>query len=149
MIEIIVPGKPRGKGRPRFGAGHAYTPASTRRYEHEIAVEARRAVASCPDWDKSVAMWVYVIATLPVPKSWSGLKRAKAEDGCLFPMTKPDIDNIAKAALDAINGIVFDDDKQVVKLEASKAYCARSATNPLLRDGYLQVIAIKAQGGEA
>ena len=139
MIEIIVPGKPRGKGRPRFGNGHAFTPAGTRRYEREIAVEAQRAVAREADWDKSAAVRVEIIAAFPVPKSWSKGKRADARDGGICPETKPDIDNVAKAVLDALNGIAFEDDKQVVEIVARKLYVpAECASHPLLREGYIR-----------
>ena len=36
------------------------------------------------------------------------------------PATGPDIDNLAKFVLDAMNGIVHEDDRQVVELLASK-----------------------------
>ena len=139
-ISIIVPGKPRGKGRPRFGAGHAYTPASTRRYEHEIAVEAQRAVAGClSDWDKTAPMRVDILAVFPIPVSWSKRKRAEAEAGDIAPQVKPDLDNVVKIALDAINGIVFEDDKQVVKIDASKVYL-EGIPSAWARDGYLQIV---------
>jgi len=37
---------------------------------------------------------------------------------------KPDVDKLARAALDALTGIVYDDDARIVELHASKAYCA-------------------------
>ena len=35
---------------------------------------------------------------------------------------KPDVDNIAKAVLDALNGIAYDDDKQITSLVIDKKY---------------------------
>jgi Holliday junction resolvase RusA-like endonuclease len=35
---------------------------------------------------------------------------------------KPDVDNIAKSILDALNGAAYDDDKQVVALMIHKEY---------------------------
>ena len=35
-------------------------------------------------------------------------------------LVKPDVDNIAKAVLDALNGIAYDDDSQVVELTVKK-----------------------------
>ena len=37
-------------------------------------------------------------------------------------MCKPDVDNIAKAVLDALNGVIWVDDKQVVELTVKKYY---------------------------
>ena len=39
-----------------------------------------------------------------------------------YPSVMPDIDKLARAALDAMTGIVFRDDAQVVRLDATKAY---------------------------
>ena len=40
------------------------------------------------------------------------------------PAKKPDIDNVAKAFLDAMNGTVYLDDTQVVELNIKKVYSA-------------------------
>jgi Holliday junction resolvase RusA-like endonuclease len=44
-----------------------------------------------------------------------------------YPTTKPDADNIAKAVLDALNGILWHDDKQVCQLTIHKVYADRDA----------------------
>lgn len=61
---------------------------------------------------------------LPVPKSWSKRKQADALAGQLMPTTKPDLDNCVKAIFDAVNGIVWTDDVQVVGLRVRKVYGA-------------------------
>jgi Holliday junction resolvase RusA-like endonuclease len=38
------------------------------------------------------------------------------------PCKKPDIDNIAKTYLDAMNGVIFVDDTQVIDLHVKKLY---------------------------
>ena len=38
------------------------------------------------------------------------------------PTKKPDIDNIVKIVLDAMNGIAFKDDTQITKLQVEKLY---------------------------
>jgi Holliday junction resolvase RusA-like endonuclease len=45
-------------------------------------------------------------------------------EGTERPTKKPDIDNIVKAILDGMNGIVYVDDKQVVDLNLTKVYSA-------------------------
>lgn len=47
-----------------------------------------------------------------------GLKPTAPE----HPGTKPDLDKLARAVLDALTGVAFRDDSQVVRLEASKVY---------------------------
>ncbi len=39
-----------------------------------------------------------------------------------FPTTKPDIDKLARATLDSLTGIVFDDDSRIVRLVLVKLY---------------------------
>ena len=56
----------------------------------------------------AVAMTFY----LPRPK------RSKRE----YPSVRPDIDNYCKAVMDALNGMIWQDDGQIVQLEASKRY---------------------------
>lgn len=57
----------------------------------------------------------------PVPGSWSKKARERALSGSTFPTVKPDLDNSFKLA-DALNELVFRDDKQIVKVEISKRY---------------------------
>ena len=42
--------------------------------------------------------------------------------GCIFPSKKPDADNIAKIVLDALNGVAYEDDSQVINLSVQKRY---------------------------
>lgn len=55
-------------------------------------------------------------------KSWPKKTRLNALTGVLRPAGKPDIDNVAKAVLDALNGVAYEDDKQVVILHCEKKY---------------------------
>ena len=43
-------------------------------------------------------------------------------DGLVKHTVKPDIDNLTKAVLDALNGLAWYDDAQIVELNASKTY---------------------------
>lgn len=63
---------------------------------------------------------VMIIANFAIPKSYSE-KRKKALDGQMRPK-KPDVDNIAKFYLDALNEILYDDDAQIVSLNVIKRY---------------------------
>jgi len=46
-----------------------------------------------------------------------------------YPVVKPDLDKIARAVLDAMTGIAFRDDAQVVRLMLSKDYNAESGVH--------------------
>ena len=60
------------------------------------------------------------------PKSHYGTGR---NAGCLkssaprHKTTMPDLDKVNRAIGDALTGIIFKDDSQIVKLESSKSYC--------------------------
>ena len=59
---------------------------------------------------------------LAVPSSWPAWKRQAALRGHVRPTGKPDLDNILKAAKDAMNGVLWVDDAQVVLVVTDKAY---------------------------
>ncbi|MEC4591635.1 RusA family crossover junction endodeoxyribonuclease [Nitrospirillum amazonense] len=125
-IRIHVDGVPVGKGRPRFArqGAHvrAYTPKKTEDYEALVAVHARQAMAGRQILSDPVEM--IVIANMPIPPSWPRWKQAAALDQRISPTTKPDVDNLVKLACDAINGIVYRDDSQVVEIRIRKQYRA-------------------------
>jgi Holliday junction resolvase RusA-like endonuclease len=122
-IYFVVPGAPYGKGRPRAssrgGFVRLYTPAATVAYEGEIARLAEIARAEWPVM--ATPMSLRVIAHHPIPVSWSKKKQQAALAGDVIP-GKPDLDNVAKAVLDALNGVIYEDDKQVIRLVAEKRY---------------------------
>ena len=46
----------------------------------------------------------------------------KSHPSGTFKTTKPDLDNLVKAVLDALNGVAFDDDSKVAEIFAQKLY---------------------------
>lgn len=122
-MEIIVEGEPKGKGRPRFTrTGHVYTPARTREYEDLIAARALEAMEGRQPIPRDVPLRVTIVAVFGVPVSWPKKKRLAALQGVLRHTRKPDYDNVGKAVCDALNGIVFEDDCQIVSGEVEKVY---------------------------
>ncbi len=100
-ITIVVPGRPVPKGRPRFsGRGRRpHTPPKTAAAERKIALIARIAGARPINGPVSVRA-IFIFADR---------------------RTRGDVDNLSKLALDALNGIAFKDDRQVVRLYATIA----------------------------
>lgn len=122
IVEFIVAGRPLAKGRVRFtGAGHAFTPDRTVAYESKVALAAQAAMTGRPPDTGPVAVMLY--AYLPIAVSWPLKKQLAAELGHLRPTGRPDLDNIAKM-LDALNGIVWADDSQIVEFHSFKRYDA-------------------------
>jgi Holliday junction resolvase RusA-like endonuclease len=124
MIEFKVPGEPKGKGRPRFSrVGNftkTYTDAKTKMYEEKIASAAR--LQMYPHEPLETPLNVTLELHVGVPVSYSKKRRYACLTGEEWPTKKPDIDNVAKAFLDAMNGIVYKDDVQVIRLYVSKTY---------------------------
>lgn len=124
MIRFTVPGTPQGKGRARFstrgGFARAFTPEKTVAYEGLIALAAQQAMAGAD----LIAGPVYLTVTafFPIPASWSQKRRAETNARLTWHTSKPDADNIAKAAGDALNGVVFKDDSQVAFAKVMKHY---------------------------
>ena len=127
ILTLTIPGVPVAKGRPKISArggfAHAYTPAKTRHYEDMIRCEAAAVMQDRNPLNEPVAMMV--TAYVPMPKSMSKKKRQEAVDGIVKPVTRPDADNYAKAALDGCNAIIFRDDSQVSDLIVRKRYSER------------------------
>lgn len=124
-VAFTVPGAPQGKGRPRLstrgGFARAYTPAKTRSYESQIAAAAIDAGAERINGPVELC----VSAFHEIPRSWSRVKRAQAIDGTIRPTgPRDDLDNCLKAVGDALNGIAYADDGQVVEIIASRHYSA-------------------------
>lgn len=121
--KFIVLGKPASKARPRFNTktGHAVTPTKTQNAEMRIRVAYRD---QCGFGIISAISYlaVDIKAYFPVGKSDSKDVRAKKLQGLIKPDKKPDIDNIVKVYLDALNHYAWNDDKQVIEVSASKAY---------------------------
>ena len=65
---------------------------------------------------------VKIIAQFKIPKTATKKDKALIEEGKLSPAKKPDIDNIIKIILDALNKMAFKDDNQITKLEIEKIY---------------------------
>lgn len=115
---ITIPGPPVGKQRARVTSFGAYTPPKTRAKETEIGWLAK-ATGCTPI---TGACHLHVAITVEPPASWSRAKRAEAHSGRLFPTSKPDLDNCVKLIADALNGIAWLDDKQLIQVIATKIY---------------------------
>lgn len=117
-MTVKVPGRPRGKARPRFHNGHAYTPKNTRDFENEI----RTCYIEQDGREYAGSILVDVEAIFKIPESWTKKKKWETIDQGKRPEVRPDIDNIVKIVMDALNGTAYKDDSQVVEVRARKVY---------------------------
>jgi Holliday junction resolvase RusA-like endonuclease len=98
-----------------------YTDAKTAAYEAAAAFEYRKAAKGFK-FSKNTPIGVIIYAFYPIAKSTSKTMRAKMLDGTVHPMKKPDLDNVSKAVLDALNGVAYHDDAQVITLKVKKMH---------------------------
>lgn len=121
-IKITVPGEPVPQGRPKFTTKpfvRAYDPPKSAAYKKLVARHAKK---QQPLELLNGELEVEILIFKGSLKSFSKKKAELAESGQLRPTTKPDADNYAKGPLDALKGIIWKDDGQVVDLIARKFY---------------------------
>lgn len=122
MMKFIVEGKITGKGRPRFAkAGRfvkAYTPEDTALYENLVKLSFRTQGGIYSEKPLEMTVTAYH----DIPKSVSRKQRERMAENKVLPTKKPDADNIAKIICDALNGMAYKDDTQIVRLHVFKKY---------------------------
>lgn len=128
-IMFEVPGKPQGKARARTTRYGTYTPEKTVLYENLIKVCYRQVT----DYYTEEPLHMTIEAVFEPVKSTSKVRRKKMLEGEIKPSKKPDIDNIAKVVLDALNGVAYKDDTQVISLAVTKRYGPFNKLNVILR----------------
>ena len=126
VITFSVDGIPVAKGRPRFkrvgNFVQTYTPNKTATWEETVKQAAKNAMGSTDLLETPVTMALYF--RLPMPQSWSKKRKEGALKGLEAPTKKPDWDNLGKAVSDALNGVIFKDDSQIVSAHVKKTYSA-------------------------
>jgi len=129
-LKIIVPGEPVAQARPRFTKKgkkpRAYDTDKCANYKNAVGMFAKHALKNSYDWiykeGTILAVTVDICVSLEPPKSWSKGKKMSAISGDILPTTRPDCDNYAKTYLDAMTGILYKDDSNVVSLSVKKIY---------------------------
>lgn len=131
QIEFEIQGKVKAKQSFKIGRnGFKYTPADVKSYANWVRLSFMQ---KYPKWDvnnfKDTPLMCEIDVNMPIPKSFSKSKQELAKLGITRPTVKPDNDNIAKNINDALNGIVFPDDKQIVSLTVRKWYSDSESVN--------------------
>jgi Holliday junction resolvase RusA-like endonuclease len=115
---VIVPPLP-----PALRKRHSvrmYSPAEVRKWQAEARYLAAQAMKDLTPLKGQLLVDIRVF--LAPPASMPKKKLALALAGLIHPTTRPDCDNYAKSTLDALNGICWLDDAQIVHLTVSKHY---------------------------
>lgn len=118
---LVITGKPMGKQRPRVTKFGSYTPKETVSFENFIKI-----------------LWIDKYGRIPLPttvgykittyccflpsKSTPKKKLELMYNGKILYIKKPDYDNLGKIVGDALNGIAWHDDSQIVDGRTVKMY---------------------------
>lgn len=119
----VFPLEPKPKLRPRLGKFGTYTPAATRAAEGEL----RYFLSKSNPIKFAGAVSAEMIFSFKRPKSASAKKRPHMT-------VKSDIDNLVKQVADSANGILWDDDAQIVEILARKIYGESSSISIVVRE---------------
>jgi Holliday junction resolvase RusA-like endonuclease len=115
-MTIVIDGEPVAQGRPKFRRTgnfvQTYDPAKSANWKQFAKMIASMEMKGKTLLEGPLSLSVCVYRGIPA--SWSKKKQVQASMGALRPVTKPDLDNYVKAAKDALTGIVWKDDSQVV-----------------------------------
>jgi len=124
MIEFIIPGEPIPQSRPRAGKNRRgktimYDAKPSKDYKKYVALIAGQyALKNLLEGALDVHIKIYRL----IPKSTTKKDRALFLAGIKRPIVKADTSNYIKGIEDALNGIIYKDDSQIVDLQASKFY---------------------------
>lgn len=109
-MQIIVPGEPRSKQRPRVTKRGVYTPPQT--VEQESMIRDAFIATGAARFQHTILVEI---------DFYNALRHRR------------DIDNMAKLVLDALNGLAFDDDYQVVELNLRKMFTSKDRARTEIR----------------
>lgn len=127
VITFEIPGEVVAQGRPRAtrrgGGVRMYDPPKSAAYKKHVAEVGKKHAPSEP---LEQPLMVKINIYRQYLKSWTKKQRQDAEGGALLPVTRPDLSNYCKGIEDALNGIIWKDDSQIVSLTLEKHYAERS-----------------------
>lgn len=124
---FIIPGEPVPKARPRFNSrtGHTYTTSKTAKAE-KLIKDAYLAQGGRNLADYVGRVSICMVFHFPIRKSWAKKKQAELLNST--HAIKPDLDNLEKTVLDALNGLAFKDDSQVCMVKKTKLWKKEART---------------------
>ena len=135
IVTFEVDGDPVPKSRPRFARRgnfvQTYTDAKTIDYETHVAMKARQAIGASEPLQGALTVFLYL--RYLIPPSYSKKRKEACLRGVEYPK-KIDIDNVYKSITDAMNGIVYTDDSQIVEAHITKVYAETAGANIMVQE---------------
>lgn len=112
---------PKATPRPRLGAGGVFYvkgAANNRKLFEKFLINQDIPLITTP-------VRFYCDAYFPMPKSMNVVEKVCAELGFIYPTSKPDWDNLAKAYCDMIQGTLLYDDSLIIEGCSKKHYSVK------------------------
>lgn len=117
---LTIPVKAKSKARPRMSKnGHVYTDKATAQYERYIKQAWIDAHSPCKPFSGPLVVTLSFRYQRPKSHYLRGVLRDTAP---VHYVQTPDLDNIEKAVLDALNGVAYVDDKQIIRKFTEKSW---------------------------
>lgn len=134
---FVYEGIPKAQGRPRFARMgkfvKTYDPKDSAAYKSNVAAQIVAQGPKLIERNKAVRLWLSFY--LPRPKGHYNSKGEIKERFLEIPhIVKPDKDNLEKAIMDSLKGIVWHDDSQVCESEVTKRYAERAHVEIIVED---------------
>lgn len=130
--------RPHGKGRPRFWNNRTLTPKADRDFEKALREMANSYSEVMAARARHPAYFDFSNPDLEIGHIYVGVEfnyaRGKRRPG--FKGTRPDIDNLIKAFLDSLNGVLWPDDALVTSCNAYKLWGETDRINGGITIGY-------------
>jgi len=127
MISLELFGSPIPQKRPRFCRKGKFVSC----YDEQSKIKEGckwQIKSQFRDEPLKVPVSLDLIFYMPIPKSFSAIKKRQMKNGIIAHSKKPDIDNLQKFILDCLNSIVFADDSQIAEIRAKKIYSSNPGT---------------------
>ena len=123
-IRLEIAGIPIAQGRPRAtvisGQARMYDPKNAKDYKLQVRYAAMQQLQGRKPLEGPLRLSVEFYRD--IPRSWSKRKQLNAGAGLIRPTSKPDLDNYVKAVKDALKGVCWLDDSQVVEYGPTGKY---------------------------
>ena len=136
MVTFKLDADPVGKQRARYARRgnfvQTYTPDKTRNYEALLKEAAIEAMGSSEPLETPVSLYLYI--RVPIPKSFSKKKVQECLNGSEQPIKKPDSSNVLKSVEDAMNGVVYKDDCQIINHHITRVYSTLSGVDICVKE---------------
>ncbi|MHA2250083.1 MAG: RusA family crossover junction endodeoxyribonuclease, partial [Candidatus Kariarchaeaceae archaeon] len=118
-LSFIIPGEPRPKKRPKV---YRWSTVNPSKKDEDRVAKLFRELPNCLDSPLAGQIRVEFKFFKNPPKGTPQWKLPLMERGYFRPNKSPDLDNYVKFILDALNGILWEDDRFIIEIHSSKYY---------------------------